>query len=962
MEWGLTMSPYNSLTDSWRPISIPCIVIALLGIFGPGVASAQSTIARQDVWVPDSDIFGMAATEDTVFLGGRFSHMGPYSGGLSAFSPATGEHLQAFPQVNGIVEAIVEDGDGGWYIGGDFQGVGGAPHYNIARIQANGLPCPEFHCTVFGRLHAVHLDGDTLYIGGDRLFVNGEHREGVAAIDAHTGALLALSVAMNGSVYAIAATEDHLFVGGQIYSVNDIDIQGLAILDKETGALTNGGFGADGIVRVMAQDDTHLYVGGSFSTVAGQPRQNLALFDAIDGTLTEVLLDCNDTVQVIAFTNDYLFLGGRFSSINGAFATRAVALDRQTYALARRYPLYFGGVNGLAALGDTLYVGGIFNCIADINCTTGTRNIAAFDIASEAPREWAPNPSNAINALAVSDGIVLAGGNQVFLGGVERNRFAAIDMTTGQPREWTLSFDANVTNLAVYQDRLYVARRRSTTGPPAYRLEAYVIDQIGPPLWRVDIDFMPTGIAAEADRVFVSGDFDTIGNEPRHGIAALSTSDGTVLGWNAQLNGPVLDIELKDARLTIAGAFSTVQGVPAEGVAVLRALNGQHLSSGLSAGQPLGKVTFDSTTQTIFATPPFGAFQGVRAWRYDPSADIYSPLPNLASEHLAMELAANGENVFIETSEFSLVSGRSSLRSYSVLSNEKRPWDPKVRDTLREIRFNDTALLINGTFRGIGSLGPAFFAVFPDAPSTPNAVAIEALEPLAPNASSIAFGIRFDKPVVSFDRPQDIQVIHSGTGHDTITIDGAGAYYVARLDGLHGDGAIQLAVNTGWNVQDIEGVPLASSVVSEPVSIDRVEPVFSDLSFSQSIAKEGDLVFLGFEVSEDLAGPPVVHVNGAPAEPVDGLSPQFLKDAYHTAGKGMLQHFDYVYVVEVGSRSGTATISIVGIDEAGNVGALTQNHGLYLLGNASNLPLHAWALVLLALVLLWLAFRVRHYP
>jgi len=933
----------------------------LLSMLGTGVASAQSTIARQDVWVPNGTVLATASTDDTIFLGGRFSRLGPYTGGLSAFFPTTGNHVKAFPQVNGVVEAILDDGAGGWYIGGEFQGVGGAPQFGISRIQADGLPTPQFNSTVFGRIHALHLDGEILYIGGDRLSVNGEPREGVAALHAHTGELLDFSPSIHGRVHAIATTEDRLFVGGMIHSVNGVAIMGLAVLDRETGGLTNAGFGTDGMVTSMAQDEAHIYVGGRFSNMGGQPRQNFAIFDAIDGTLIDDVVDCNDNVYAIAFNDDYLFLGGRFTQINGESATRVVALHRQSRALAHSYPIFGGHVRGLAALGGTLYVGGLFNCVADINCTTDTRNLVAFDIQSQALLPWEPNPSNEIKVLAANDTILLAGGNHVFLGGVERKSFAAIDMETGQPLDWTLDGDTSVNAMAVYHDRLYVSRRIGSSGPLSSNIKAYAIDQIGPHLWRFNMDGIPTDLAADNLRVYVAGYFDTIGNQARQGIAALSAQDGTVLGWNAQLDGPVLDVELKHSRLYLAGEFTAVQGVPAEGVAVLNALNGHHLSAGLSAGQPMATVTFEPTTQTIYATPPILESKVVRAWRYDPSTNGYSPIPSLANESYVYDVAAISGRLFVATSGFSLLDGRDPLRSYSIPSHELRTWRPRVRDPHFQMNAGKNALHIGGSFRGIGSVGPAFFAAFPEVPSAPNAVAIEVLPPLAPNASSATFAIRFDKPVVSFDRPQDVRVIHSGTQHDTVVIEGSGTYYVATLDGLSGDGAIQLSINTGWNVQDIEGLPLASSVVSEPIHIDRVEPSFSDIHFSQPIAQEGDMVFLAFDASESLASPPDVLVNGRRAEVVDVLSPQYLKDEYAKLGKGVLQGFDYVYCLEVGPERGAASISVVGIDLAGNVGSLTQGHGLYLSGNVENLPVRPGALALLTLVFLWFGHALRSY-
>src|SRR5262245_30235939 len=41
------------------------------------------------------------------------------------------------PAVQGVVHCIVSDGSGGWYIGGDFERVGGLERHNLAHVLAD---------------------------------------------------------------------------------------------------------------------------------------------------------------------------------------------------------------------------------------------------------------------------------------------------------------------------------------------------------------------------------------------------------------------------------------------------------------------------------------------------------------------------------------------------------------------------------------------------------------------------------------------------------------------------------------------------------------------------------------------------------------------------------------------------------------------------------------------------------
>ena len=56
----------------------------------------------------------MAASGDTVFLGGDFSLIGPVSGGGGELSLRDGRPTPNFPRVTGTIRAALPDGQGGW--------------------------------------------------------------------------------------------------------------------------------------------------------------------------------------------------------------------------------------------------------------------------------------------------------------------------------------------------------------------------------------------------------------------------------------------------------------------------------------------------------------------------------------------------------------------------------------------------------------------------------------------------------------------------------------------------------------------------------------------------------------------------------------------------------------------------------------------------------------------------------
>jgi len=199
------------------------------------------------------------------------------------------------------------------------------------------------------------------------------------------------------------------------------------------------------------------------------------------------------------------------------------------------------------------------------------------------------------------------------------------------------------------------------------------------------------------------------------------------------------------------------------------------------------------------------------------------------------------------------------------------------------------------------------------------------------NADSLDFTVAFDKAIVNFDDPSDLDISHNGTAHTGAAITGGPEVYTVTVEGLSGDGSFTLAVSTTSDVEDLAGHPLDLSVTSVPVLIDNTAPVFSGLDVSPSEASVGQEAVLTFASSEDLAAPPDVLVNGNPAS-ASFKSP-----------------FAFAYTVSPLDPLGPAAIQINGIDFAGNAGQLNDNLSLVIV-EAPGLPA-AWPM-LAALALL----------
>ena len=181
-----------------------------------------------------------------------------------------------------------------------------------------------------------------------------------------------------------------------------------------------------------------------------------------------------------------------------------------------------GTVYAMAETGNTVYLGGSFTSLTDpTSGTTVTRNrLAALDATTGVPLPWDPNADNTVRALTVDPvtGTVYAGGGFLSVGGAAATRLAAIDPTTGAPVPgFSASAPSTVRDLLVSGGGLYVA-----------------------------------------------GDFATINQRPRFGLAELDTGTGGLLPFNARVSGGkvhALALDAASHTLVVGGDFTAVGGV-----------------------------------------------------------------------------------------------------------------------------------------------------------------------------------------------------------------------------------------------------------------------------------------------------------------------------------------------------------------------------------------------------------------
>jgi hypothetical protein len=394
--------------------------------------------------------------EGTVYIGGDFSYVGPHTGSGVAISPESGAVDPVFPRVGGgDVLAVVADGLGGWFIGGDFTSVGDVPRGHLAHIRADGTLDPNWNSGANAPVEALAFSGSTVYAGGDFTVIGGKARRKIAALDAQTGEVTAWAPNVYGDspafgVSALAVSGSTVYVGGNFSRVGGRSRRDIAALDARTGKATAWNPNAQDRyvdwVHALAVSGSTVYVGGRFRRIGGAWRGDIAAIDARTGKATPWSAHASGSVEALAVSGSTIYAGGWFRRIGGESRKYIAALDAQTGRPTAWNPGANDSVRALAVSGSTVYAGGFFTVIggADRN------RIAALDARSAAPTAWNPGANSGVGALAVSGSAVYAGGFFSSAGGVSRNNVAALDAQTGHATPWNPDANYRVRALTVF--------------------------------------------------------------------------------------------------------------------------------------------------------------------------------------------------------------------------------------------------------------------------------------------------------------------------------------------------------------------------------------------------------------------------------------------------------------------------------------------------------------------------------
>jgi hypothetical protein len=534
-------------------------------------------------WVFDGGVSAAQQVGGTLFVGGTFLSAARPSdviGHTAVVDAVDARLLSADPSLIGTASAVVDDGAGGWFLGGRFEIAGRTTP--VVRLDAAGRSTAVVTGVagfLGGRALALARLGNLLFIGGDFTTLGGATRNRLAAIDTSTGQLLPWDPDVTGmAVRALHLTGGGLYAGGEFTDVGGVARAHLAKFDLATGALTSWAPPVAGArVHAVVSLGPRVFVGGEFTAVSGQPRSNFAAVDAVTAALDAMSPDPSGGQQLVfalAAAGNTVYIGGQFATLAGELRASAGAIDATTGALQPWAPLASGGVvRSMAIRGAHVYVGGGWlpgapgGFAIKVHGATGVRDAT-----------WQPGLGSDVMALAVSGDRVAASGNFKTHRSTRVVGLAAIDLASGALLPMP-EIDGAVYSLAASASTLYVGGYFNFVGTD-YRTSVAAFDAgsraLRPfaPMIGASTLALVESLAVDGSDLYLGGRFTSVNGVPRSSLAAVDAVSGATRPFvtgqilNASFDPDVQTLAVAGGRVWAGGYFTSVGGASRAGLAV----------------------------------------------------------------------------------------------------------------------------------------------------------------------------------------------------------------------------------------------------------------------------------------------------------------------------------------------------------------------------------------------------------
>ncbi len=642
----------------WMFLARSMIFCSLFTISSSYASQVVGTLLN--TFIPNGAVLNMAhdAANHALFVAGKFTGFGVKTGGGALFKH-DGKLIQHSPTFSGSVLTSIADGNGGFYVGGNFTDANADDLPYLAHVNQRGEVDSHFKPVIDAPVKHLAKVSTRLYVATD-------HK--VYEVDLLSGKVLpAFSLSVDHLIYDMRADPQGVFIGGNFKHVNGVPWANFAKASRNTGVIDRGYYQTnDSVNKILPTSNDGLFI----SNYAA-PLKIIKLHKSA-GTVD--LGFCGSSIVqaplVMAVNSHWLYV----STALPPYLRRYVAKTGQE---DRYFSIHLDKAPSTITFDDKyMYL------------STGTK-VARFDkLHFVRDENYHPVVSGQVITAAHNNDQIFLGGHFNSAGREGPAHLAKIDLATG-----LLDQHFNpVINHAVYallldQNRLFVGGEFTTVnGQHADR-----IAMLSPDTGELNQAFLPQAdapvyvIKKHRGYLFVGGQFVTIGGRQEDYLARFTLND---LSQDSRFalgqDNTVWDIAFRGKHLYVGGDFT-------------EHLNDYSLDTGikLTKFKPIisGRVRrllFD--TDHVYAT---GNFPEVVV-RLNPRTGKRRPKfkPNITGE--GFSLARHGDYIYVGTNH-------SLVRLDSVTAEQDMRFDVKTNGAVYQTLLDNDDLLISGYFTRIAN-------------------------------------------------------------------------------------------------------------------------------------------------------------------------------------------------------------------------------------------------------------------
>lgn len=557
-----------------------------------------------NLYITNGVVKTLDATHESglVFIAGEFTEIGPNEAFGTVIAPGSTWPELHFDNPNGTVYAAEPDGEGGWYLGGDFTAVGGLQRNRLAHVNAMG-EVTDWNPDLDGTVRVIALTDSLVYLGGDFTVVGGEERTRLACVQRTSGIVTPWNPGANGRVRALLVGDDQVYVAGNFTQVGDSLRNYAASVELASSDVTPWNPNPSNTVHALAKTDTLLFLGGAFTQINGINRPALAAFSLQTGTFHQGWFAYGSgAVNTMLVSDGLLYVGGDFDTFAGGNSSSICAIDIETRTKANVGSGPGGIVHSIAKIGAEIVVGG--EIIA--NGVEGRNHLKKFNELNFTPNMWAPFCNGVVHALAAQGSRVFVGGEFTTIGGSTRINIAAFDPQTGQLSGFDPTIYGTINHIDARGNQLYVGgdfvaldgfsssglgaiylasgsankfmdadlgvvQDFAIVGNQIYAITGSAGGQVkavhrssGDPVteWNPPVlqSFRYSAIAANDSMVFV-GLFNSSSFPTGARLRAFDRANGQLLAdWDLPVNGKIFALHLAGNTLYVGGDFTSING------------------------------------------------------------------------------------------------------------------------------------------------------------------------------------------------------------------------------------------------------------------------------------------------------------------------------------------------------------------------------------------------------------------